>query len=1144
MSSAPEQVGPYPVLRPIARGGMAEVYEVVDPFSGEHLALKLLQQTGGALPRFDREYEAMIRLNHPNIVRVYHYGLHDGKPWLTMELLEGQQVQAYAKKCGKPGTPTRMAEVLRVAHDLALALDHIHRRGLVHRDLKSANVLVLNDGRVKLLDFGTARLQNAAEAITREGEFLGTYAYASPEQVQALTVDHRADLYAFGVLLYRLTTGKMPFESEDAHQLARLQVRARPRPPSELTQLDPRLEALILTLLEKDPDRRPASGAAVADALAAVASGPLQLPGTLDIDVSSEGVVGREAQQAHLRAFLDALASPETLRPAAMVLVTGPPGSGRNRLVDAARADAVSRGWRAVEWRPRAGADELDRLRSAFLQVGQSFGHGAPPEVRAALRILEQVAISQITLAEQVEALRGAGASLLAARATADRAPLLFIVRDLDLASPVGIEALVGLREACERIGASVAILADCMDIADEPRTAIRKRFPTADRVHLPPLGEREVALFVGALLHRRPPPTLMARQIFRASGGQPGYVEEVVRGLVDEGILRIQSRDANRIEWAQREDRPIEVPPVAQERVLEQLASLPADRRRALEALALCGGEATRLTIARALGCAAGEIEPALEDLQARGWISLDRLAEEPIARWRQFLAEAVVLGQLHPARRRVLERSLSELLTHEPAFVAQIKLLLATGKVADAFLRALDWAAHHLAHEQPVTALEVLDRVAPFLEEAGTVPEAERARLALLHASALLLARPADPQLGRALGLAERLGHAERNGLLAGEVALVRARVSQVSGAYATFRKQLAATWAMVERLPPSPLSATIADQLGWSDRVSGHVEDAATWHGRARRIATQVGDPVVRARVEVGVADWQLARGLIADGERTAAQAIAVLEAHSDTHGLAVALPVWAASLRRQGRYSEAFQVLYHQAPTMRATEVPSHSVRLLLATAWCELDICRLGRAQECVDELGALLRREEHLDLRLESELVWGRILLESGEIDEARQRLEACRDRARAAGLAVLAEHAAAIAAECAAWSGQTDEAIEAYQASILALQRARDIPVLADACASRARVLSHLEVPGRLFAPVESYLGAQPALPLRVALRLAEGRYATAMGLDPSPPRDDAAAWLQQIGEALNDTDRAALRMHPWTQELRLAPT
>ena len=89
---------------------------------------------------------------------------------------------------------------------------------------------------------------------------------------------------------------------------------------------------------------------------------------------------------------------------------------------------------------------------------------------------------------------------------------------------------------------------------------------------------------------------------------------------------------------------------------------------------------------------------------------------------------------------------------------------------------------------------------------------------------------------------------------------------------------------------------------------------------------------------------------------------AQAIAVLEAHSDTHGLAVALPVWAASLRRQGRYSEAFQVLYHQAPTMRATEVPSQSVRLLLATAWCELDICRLGRAQECVDELGALLRR--------------------------------------------------------------------------------------------------------------------------------------------------------------------------------------
>src|SRR5690606_37844249 len=172
----PENIGPYRVLRPIARGGMAEVYEVSDPSSGEHLALKLLVQTGGALARFNREYEAMIRLNHPHIVRVYHYGLHGRMPWLTMELVDGTPIQAYAKRCGRAGSEQRTTETIRLAHDLALALDHIHVNGLVHRDLKSANVLVLPDGRVKLIDFGTARVADAWEEITREGEFIGTFA--------------------------------------------------------------------------------------------------------------------------------------------------------------------------------------------------------------------------------------------------------------------------------------------------------------------------------------------------------------------------------------------------------------------------------------------------------------------------------------------------------------------------------------------------------------------------------------------------------------------------------------------------------------------------------------------------------------------------------------------------------------------------------------------------------------------------------------------------------------------------------------------------------------------------------------------------------------------------------------------------------
>ena len=306
----PDWIGPYRVLRPIARGGMAEVYEVEERQSGEHLALKLLTQTGGALPRFNREYEAMIRLNHPNIVRVYNYGFYNQLPWLSMELVEGTAIQAYAKRCGKPAPEERTREVLRVAHDLALALDHVHGRGLVHRDLKSANVLVLPDSRVKLIDFGTARVTNPVQAITAEGEFIGTFAYASPEQLVQWKGRSRAPIStASGCSC----SGSPPASG-----------RSRPRRPSDLARLhvhEPAAEPpsrwppAFRHRLEEDHPRAPREeprctgpppGQEVAaDARRRSRGSRSCPPGTLDIDIGHERLVGREDQIRQLWDFLD-----------------------------------------------------------------------------------------------------------------------------------------------------------------------------------------------------------------------------------------------------------------------------------------------------------------------------------------------------------------------------------------------------------------------------------------------------------------------------------------------------------------------------------------------------------------------------------------------------------------------------------------------------------------------------------------------------------------------------------------------------------------------------------------------------------------------------------------------------------------------
>jgi len=608
---------------------------------------------------------------------------------------------------------------------------------------------------------------------------------------------------------------------------------------------------------------------------------------------------------------------------------------------------------------------------------------------------------------------------------------------------------------------------------------------------------------------------------------------------MVSRGLLRVQGRDANRIEWALQQNMEIPVPDVARQRVMEQLAQLPADRRRTLEALALLDGEGSPTVLAAAIGCTTRELLPALEDLDRRGWISLEARHGAPYARWQQILAERVVLEQLHPCRRRVLERKLIEQIADQPAFAAQIRLLLQVGRHADALARALDWSLHHISKHRPETTLRVLDQVMPYVKDAP-IEKTDKARLYLLHVTALLMARPTDPNTSRSLALATELGRAEGDHFEA-ELHLLRARIQRVIGHYPNFRKHLMEAWYLVEHTHASSLAANVAGLLGWSNRAAGAVEAAATWHGRSRRIAVQVGVPGVRAHADVGVAGWQFARGLLNESERTAASAIAIFGEVGDLHGLSLAVPIWASSLRQQGRFSEVLATLSAQAPAVRECEAPSLYVRLLLATAWAEVDVCRLGRAQECVDELGATLRKGEHLDLRLQAELVWGRILLASGQLREARHRLQQVRDRAQNAGLIIIAQSAHALLGEVLASTGDPRAAARAFEVSVDALVRSGHVPAAAAACSAHARALGHLMDPDQIFAPVADYVDEQPCTTVRLERTLAKARHAVHQGKDQGREAAAAAKTLNQIVNGLDETDRAAIHLHPWSREVRM---
>lgn len=268
---APQAIGPWRVVRELGRGGMGTVYlvERADGAFTMPAALKLLRRgldTDDLLARFRDERQILASLEHPNIARLLDGGATpDGRPWLAMEYIEGTTLLDYAKAHALD-VPARLA----LFKKLAAAVQYAHRNLVVHRDLKPGNVLVTKDGEPRLLDFGIAKVLDpvAAEQRTKTGEQVLTPAYASPEQVRGERVTTAADVWALGVVLYELLTGRRPFEGS-GQTLARAILEQDMPPP----RLGPELDAILFTALRKEPALRYPSVEALADDLDRLATG-------------------------------------------------------------------------------------------------------------------------------------------------------------------------------------------------------------------------------------------------------------------------------------------------------------------------------------------------------------------------------------------------------------------------------------------------------------------------------------------------------------------------------------------------------------------------------------------------------------------------------------------------------------------------------------------------------------------------------------------------------------------------------------------------------------------------------------------------------------------------------------------------------
>lgn len=273
-----QQIGRYRILGELGHGAMGSVYRGYDPVIDREVAIKTINPVRsspdaeeGYRRRFLREAQAAGRLSHPGIVTIYDVGVDESQrtPYIVMQLVEGRSLQRTVEAAGKPLEP---AAAIDIAMQIAAALEYAHASGVVHRDVKPANVSLTPEGRAVLTDFGIAQFRRSRDAVAREEA--GTLAFMAPERIQGKRADGRADLFSLGVILYWLLTGERPFTGDDKEVMFKLVFR-EPAPASARNPaLGPAVDAVLSRALAKTPEQRYQTGSQFVDDLRRLLAAP------------------------------------------------------------------------------------------------------------------------------------------------------------------------------------------------------------------------------------------------------------------------------------------------------------------------------------------------------------------------------------------------------------------------------------------------------------------------------------------------------------------------------------------------------------------------------------------------------------------------------------------------------------------------------------------------------------------------------------------------------------------------------------------------------------------------------------------------------------------------------------------------------
>ena len=974
----------YKLVRPLGAGAMGQVFLAEDVGSGEQVALKTVNEeliTGDGLGRFESEFNAIKEIQHPNTVRMLGFN----KRYFTMEFVDGEVLD--------PAKRLLMAEVLRIGAEVCRALNFIHRKGIIHGDLKPAHILLTKkakkegaehdategDGYVKLIDFGLSRpAAGAAVTVKEDVKIEGTIEYMAPEQIKGLGKDTRSDLYSFGVLLYEMLTGRLPFQGNDFLTIALGHLNKTPEALSRVNpDIPPQLEALVLRLLHKNPHHRPQTAEEVGRRLVELMGGreareTVVLKGRQYL--FSPSFVGREREMEVLNAYLGKALQMN----GCCVMVHGGSGIGKRRFMREFRADHLldemvflsgtgspspaPSGQYYAELLSQA-FHVLERLNAKFLsekvwEWGIMLARLGPKSIPEWYLENLQHAIS----AEPALMARNIAELLISIGAYR---PLVMTVENLQFSDRFGCELFEILVKACDK--RPVFLLAAYRDepgVRETPFTRMLAHLQKNKQiveVRLKPLDRKNVELMISSMMGHAEVARQIGEEVSRVTGGNPLFAEEVIKSFADQEIIfRVGSQW--RVDEKLLEDYAI--PGNVEDVIFDRAMMLGPKHREVVEALSVIRWAADFETLMTLTRMTQLDLYYILGDLVSEGILKESRrpggknyrFSSERVRQYFYSRMDARMRVRCHEQMARVVEAQ------HENA----LDLVLD------------DLIYHYGGCGNNRKLLECLLR-------AGNRAETEVS----LNAALQYYERALDV-------ISEQTDDAKRRAAVLGEIARLTCEIGDLNKARVHFETGL----RTVEK--DTIEAAQLARDMGQMFLVSGDSERAEECFRFAEKVLARHG--IEDALLHTNMGEYHLHTDNLKAAEECLIKARRVARSTDDRAALVRANELMGTTLLRKGKTEEGITVLQEG---LSAAE-RSNSVRLRLrALSALIRAMVYLGRIDKASTYIFGVQELAAQCDSRLDFLsylLAAGEFYLRKGQLDTAQEFLDRCLSVAKEVG--------------------------------------------------------------------------------------------------------------------------------------------